>query len=93
MPPTSLARPNGPRVRELRKKADLTQGQLADRIQRHRATVMRAELGLPVSKIVMRQIARRFHVSLASITLPDEPGTESGGEDAAGPDVPADEAA
>ena len=69
MPLTSMARPNGPRVRALRRRMDLTQEEMARRLHRSRALVLNIEAGRPVSKIVMRQLARSLKVSFAEITL------------------------
>lgn len=69
MPLTSMARPNGPRVRALRQRMDLTQEEMARRLHRSRALVLNIEAGRPVSKIVMRQLARSLRVSFSEITL------------------------
>lgn len=69
MPLTSMVRPNGPRVREIRKDMDLTQDEMARRLRRSRMTVSNIEAGRPVSKIVMRQVARSLKVPFGEITL------------------------
>lgn len=69
MPLTSMVLPNGPRVREIRKEMDLTQGQMARRLRRSRMTVWNIEAGKPVSKIIMRQVARSLKVTFGEITL------------------------
>ena len=69
MPLTSMVRPNGPRVREIRRRMDLTQEEMAHRLRRSRMTVSNIEAGRTVSKIVMRQVARSLRVSFDEITL------------------------
>ena len=69
MPLTSMVRPNGPRVRAIRRRMDLTQEEMARRLHRSRALVLNIEAGRPVSKIVMRQLARSLRVSFSEITL------------------------
>jgi transcriptional regulator with XRE-family HTH domain len=83
MPLTPMARPDGPRVREIRKGMGLTQEQMARRMRRSHATVMSIEAGRPVSKIVMRQAARLLKVTLSEITLPEAAEDEQPGKVAA----------
>lgn len=72
MPLVVMARPNGPRVRELRDGLGWSQGQLGRRIGRTRQAVSKVELCKPVSETLMRQIASALNTDLAEITLPDE---------------------
>lgn len=83
MPLTSMVRPNGPRVREIREGMDLTQIQMARKLRRSRMTVWNIEAGKPVSKIVMRQVARSLKVSFCDITMAESAETEQPGEAAA----------
>ena len=82
MPLTSMARPNGPRVRALRQRMDLTQEEMARRLHRSRALVLNIEAGRPVSKIVMRQLARSLRVSFSEITLAGPADADSEQEEA-----------
>ena len=72
MPLTPMARPNGPRVRELRQGNGWSQQRLARRIHRTHAIISITESGKPVSEALMRQIAKALSVDLSEITLPDE---------------------
>ena len=72
MPLTPMARPDGPRVRELRQGNGWTQQQLGRRIRRTHAVISYVESGRPVSVALMRQIAKALKTPLEEITLPAE---------------------
>lgn len=78
MPLTSMVRPNGPRVRAIRRRMDLTQEEMARRLHRSRALVLNIEASRPVSKIVMRQLARSLKVPFSEITLAVPADTDDG---------------
>jgi transcriptional regulator with XRE-family HTH domain len=80
MPLTPMARPNGPRVRELRQDAGWSQVELARRIRRTHGIISRIERSAPVSGALMLQVARAFRIDLGEITLPDEQQERPPGE-------------
>jgi transcriptional regulator with XRE-family HTH domain len=72
MPPMFMARPNGPRIRELRVARRWTQRQLARQIKRTHQVISKAESGEPVSLTLLRQIAGTLDVDLAEIEIVGE---------------------
>ena len=80
MPLTPMARPNGPRVRELRQANNWSQEDLGRRIRRTRAAISLVENGRPVSVTLLCQVARALKVPFGQITLPDETGQQEPAE-------------
>ncbi len=62
-----MAQPNGSEVRRLRLRNGWTQTELARRIGRTQVAISKVESGKPVSRVLMRQVARALKVKLTAI--------------------------
>jgi transcriptional regulator with XRE-family HTH domain len=67
-----MTRPDGSRVREIRRAKEWTQDELARRANLSRPYISAIENGQSVSKIVMHRVAKVLKVGFDEITLPRE---------------------
>ncbi len=70
MPLVLMAQPNGSEVRRLRLLNGWTQTELAQRIGRTQVAISQVESGKPVSRVLMRQVARALKVKLTAVASP-----------------------
>lgn len=72
MPKVTIVTARGAVVQDLRERRGLSRTQFGDLINRSHESIRRVELGRPVSRVLVCQIANVFKVDADELIMPDD---------------------
>lgn len=72
MPKVTTVIARGAVVQDLRERKGLTRAQLGEKISRSHESIRRVELGRPVSRVLVCQLANLFKVDADDLIVPDD---------------------